>query len=77
MSKYDAPHDFLERIPPGVKERTMAFDEIETILGFELPKSAYIYREWWANPTSPQQHPSLCSIMAFSRLEGRRCKPAR
>jgi hypothetical protein len=30
---------------------------MEKILGFKLPRSAYTYRQWWANSTSPQQHP--------------------
>lgn len=27
------------------------FSEIESILGFELPRSARMYRPWWANDT--------------------------
>ena len=64
MSKYDTLYDFLKHIPQDIEERTMTFDEIENILGFKLPKSAYVYREWWANPTSPQQHPYAQSWLA-------------
>lgn len=34
---------------------TLTFQEIERILGKELPRSAHEYRAWWANdPTKPQ-----------------------
>ena len=36
-------------------EVTMSFTEIEDILGFKLPNSAYIHRAWWSNTmTHPQ-----------------------
>ena len=57
MGKYDALHHFLEHIQPNVRERTLTFNDMENILGFKLPESAYKHRAWWANPTSPQQHP--------------------
>jgi hypothetical protein len=34
---------------------TLTFDEIERILGFELPKSAHIHDAWWDNGT--HNHP--------------------
>jgi len=64
MGKYDALYHFLEGIQPDVRERTLTFDEVERILGFKLPRSAYVYRQWWANPTSPQQHPHAQSWLA-------------
>lgn len=64
MGKYDDLYDFLERIPPDVEEDTLTFDEMEKILGFKLPKSAHAYRQWWANSTSPQQHPHAQSWLA-------------
>lgn len=45
--KYDALTDYL-----GVKNQqrlTLSFREIEAVLGFSLPPSAYKYRAWWAN----------------------------
>ena len=64
MGKYDALYDFLERVPPDIGENTLTFDEMEKILGFKLPKSAYVYREWWANSTSPKQHSYAQSWLA-------------
>ncbi|TRZ48608.1 hypothetical protein D4S03_09605 [bacterium] len=57
MSKYDPLRDKLLQIPPNVSEKTMTFSEIENILGFELPGSAYNYRPWWSNLSSPNDHP--------------------
>lgn len=37
--------------------KSLAFTEIEKIIGFQLPKSAYTHRAWWANPSSPKDHP--------------------
>ena len=50
--KYAPLHDFLLQrflLQPGQKEWKTSFREIESILGFKLPKSARIHRPWWAN----------------------------
>jgi len=57
MSKYDPLRDMLLQIPPNISEKTLTFSEIETILGFTLPGSAYNHRPWWANPSSTNDHP--------------------
>lgn len=57
MGKYDPLHEYLNKIPSGTGEIELTFDEIDEILGLTLPKSAHKYRVWWANPTSPKQHP--------------------
>ena len=57
MSKYDPLRDFLATIDSDIAEITLGFSEIETTLGFDLPPSAHIYREWWANPSSSVDHP--------------------
>lgn len=33
----------------GVDSITLSYPEIENIIGTKLPKSAYTFREWWAN----------------------------
>jgi hypothetical protein len=47
MSKYDplTRHLKAEKSP----RIGMAFDEIEAVLGFPLPKSARKHRPWWSN----------------------------
>jgi hypothetical protein len=47
MSKYDALQRYLESL--DVDHWAATFDEIETILRFPLPDSAYSYPAWWAN----------------------------
>lgn len=37
------------------QEITLTYPEIETLLGFKLPPSAYKYLPWWANDTTHSQ----------------------
>jgi hypothetical protein len=37
------------------KDITLTYPEIEKILGFKLPDSAYKYQPWWANDTTHSQ----------------------
>lgn len=57
MGKYDPLRRFLENAAPAVTEMTLSFEQIEQILGDELPYSAKNYRAWWSNPSSPLDHP--------------------
>ena len=50
MSKYLPLRDYLLR--SGKSRITLRFNDIEKILGFSLPHSAYIHRAWWANDSS-------------------------
>ncbi|WP_091690455.1 DUF7662 domain-containing protein [Methanococcoides vulcani] len=34
----------------------LTFDEVESILGFPLPKSARTYQAWWANNADSHTH---------------------
>lgn len=45
--KYAKLFQFLQLQAGGEIEITFA--ELECILGFSLPDSAYLYRPWWAN----------------------------
>ena len=47
MSKYEPLAQFLDRREQS--EWNAEFSEVEHILGFALPKSAYQYQAWWAN----------------------------
>lgn len=57
MSKYELLTDYLSKISASVQEKTIIFAELETILGFTLPKSAYVYRAWWGNEISAKNRP--------------------
>lgn len=45
--KYAPITEFL--ITEHSEKVRLAFDEVEAILGFDLPKSARDYQAWWAN----------------------------
>lgn len=64
MSKYDPLHAYLRQLPTAAQEHSLTFAQVENILGFRLPRSAYVYREWWANPSKPSQHPYAQSWLA-------------
>ena len=50
LSKYDRLKNWLREC--GRPQVTLAFAELEKILGFELPESALKYDSWWANSTT-------------------------
>ena len=54
MSKYKALPQFLAAAP-GSTQR-LSFAEIERVLGFKLPKSAYQYEAWWSNNPTGHSH---------------------
>lgn len=54
MSKYEALPQFLAQKHTVV--RRMSFREIENVLGFKLPKSAYEHEAWWSNNATGHSH---------------------
>jgi hypothetical protein len=54
MSKYEPLPQFLGSV--GGSSRRMSFSEIERILGFKLPKSAYEHEAWWSNNDTGHSH---------------------
>lgn len=54
MSKYEPLPQFLLSI--GGRSHRMSFAEIERILGFKLPKSAYEHEAWWSNNATGHSH---------------------
>lgn len=54
MSKYEPlPHFLTSRRADRVQ---LGFGEIEKVLGFKLPKSAYEYEAWWSNNAEGHSH---------------------
>jgi len=47
MSKYDRFEQYLRNSEKQIE--TLSYDDIEKILGFKLPSSAYVHQPWWAN----------------------------
>ena len=48
MPKYDRLGRHLSGLDRSQKH-TLTFDQIESLLGFALPRSAKSYQAWWAN----------------------------
>src|SRR3954469_18346385 len=54
MGKYEPLPQFLST-KPGATHR-MSFEQIERVLGFKLPKSAYEHEAWWSNNDTGHSH---------------------
>jgi hypothetical protein len=54
MSKYEALPQFLASARGSMQR--LSFSEIERVLGFKLPKSAYEYEAWWSNNPTGHSH---------------------
>ena len=54
MSKYEPLPQFLKS--GDLFRVRLSFAEIEKILGFKLPKSAYAYEAWWSNNETGHSH---------------------
>ncbi len=63
MSKYEPLQRYLEQIPPAANDVMLLFQDIERILGFQLPSGSKTQRAWWAKPAtgrdSPMHKPGL------------------
>ena len=54
MGKYEPLPQFLTAGRSATKR--MSFSEIERVLGFKLPKSAYQHEAWWSNNATGHSH---------------------
>ena len=54
MSKYEPLPQFLKLTQSSTKR--LSFTEIERVLGFKLPKSAYEHEAWWSNNATGHSH---------------------
>ena len=56
MGKYDPLKKYFDKQSINIGAAiTLSFDEIETIIGDHLPKSASVYDEWWENSFNHSQ----------------------
>ena len=60
MGKYQKLSDYL--VKQQIITVSLTYAEIETILGFSLPSSAYHHRAWWANTASHPQAKSWLNM---------------
>jgi hypothetical protein len=57
MSVYDPLYKWLSaKSASGVTCLSATFEQIETVLGFELPETARKKSQWWANETGDTRH---------------------
>jgi hypothetical protein len=54
MSKYESLPQFLASVHGSIKR--LGFADIERILGFRLPISAYKHEAWWSNNATGHSH---------------------
>ena len=47
--KYDPLRDYLDRKDDGRDRLQLTFEQIESIIGERLPRSAYVHPSWWGN----------------------------
>ena len=58
MSKYEPIRTYLTN--SRNQNEILSYSELEIILGFTLPDSAYTHREWWANETIQSTRHTHC-----------------
>ena len=54
-NRYSKLEQYLNGVNSKEISLDMKFDELETILEYKLPKSAFVYRAWWANDSTHSQ----------------------
>lgn len=57
ISKYHDLYLFLESRLDNIVR--LSFEDIESIISTNLPKSAYQHRAWWANGDNSHSHASI------------------
>ncbi|MCA0987229.1 DUF7662 domain-containing protein [Guptibacillus algicola] len=67
--KYGALQDYLRSKITEQEEIWLTFGEIESILGFPLPRSASTYNAWWANEMKSHSHARAWLEVGF-KVEG-------
>ncbi|WP_425465585.1 DUF7662 domain-containing protein [Paenibacillus hemerocallicola] len=66
MHKYKQLEQFLY-VQKNTKV-TLAFEQIEEILGFSLPKTAKTQCHWWSNTISDSRSPAIAWLRTFRRV---------
>ena len=64
MSQYDPLYEYLTNMTASRADITLRFADLEQVLGFLLPASAYNRRPWWGNDTGASGHVQAHAWMA-------------
>lgn len=67
MGQYDPLNEYLRSVSRD--EINLSFSDIEKVLGFKLPSSAYTYSAWWANGGHSQAYAWLDAGYKVGRIE--------
>ena len=67
--KYTPLETYLRGLPEGQQEVTLAFEQIEKILNFKLPASAYEDWRWWDHETEGNHVTARAWATAGWRIE--------
>lgn len=57
--RYAALADFLQSQPGRIDQIPLTFNQVEEIIGSDLPDSARVFRGWWANDSVGHSHSQL------------------
>jgi len=66
MNKYKPLEEYL--YTQNCPQVTLAFEQIEEILGFPLPFVAKTERHWWSNTISDSNSQAIAWLKAFCRV---------
>lgn len=64
LLKYEPLQRHLEAVPGDTSAVTMAFEQIERVIGAPLPVSAWEHREWWSNQKDTADRPQAQAWLA-------------
>ena len=60
MTKYEPLSQLFAGLAASRQQITLGFDEIERVIGRELPRSARDHRPWWANEATQDSRHVQC-----------------
>jgi hypothetical protein len=60
MAKYERLHEYLVARQDMPRVR-MTFADVAAVIRAELPRSAFEYREWWANQSNTTHRPQAAA----------------
>lgn len=66
-SRYVPFADWLQSQPGSVDQIKLKFEDVEKIIGGELPNSAFKHRAWWANDSVAHHHSRLWLEVGWRR----------
>jgi len=63
-AKYEKLEIHLQGLRLKTPKVSLSFKDIENIIGQSLPRSAFLYREWWSNQKDTNNRPQAKAWLA-------------